>query len=339
MGRTQSRFGRRALLQGSLGLGALSVLQGCGALPLPRDPLKVPRLGFLARGPREARKGWIEAFLQGLRGHGYAEGRDITIEWRFADGGDERFRELATELVELKLDVIVVAGSPATRAAGRATATIPIVFAAAADPVGTGLVASLARPGGNVTGLSQTGPQLTGKRLELLREAVPTLSRVAVLGEVANPIGGLDWRETQAAGLALGLQVDLVQVRDADDLEPAFTGSVIGQSDALVVLTHTATVSHRAEIVALAARQRLPSMSEIREFVAAGGLMAYGPSFPDLFRRAATYVDKILKGARPADLPVEQPTKFDFVVNLKTARALGLTIPPSVLQQATEVIE
>ena len=310
------------------------------AVPLAavaQSPGKVYRIGFLSTDPPRARL-W-EALLDGLRERGYSEGRNLVFERRFSEGKAECFPELAAELVRLKVDCIIVPTTPAALAARNATQTIPIVITAANDPVGAGLVASLARPGGNITGLSNLASELTGKRLELLKEVIPGLTRVAVLWNAANPANASAWEETQAAARALGLLLHAQDVRSPQDLEGAFTHTAQVHPEALLVLQDSLIVMHRPHIVAFATQQRLPGVFANREWVVAGGLMSYGPSTLDLFRRAAIYVDKILKGAKPADLPVEQPVKFELALNLKTAQALGLTIPPSVLLRADEVIE
>jgi putative tryptophan/tyrosine transport system substrate-binding protein len=279
-----------------------------------------------------------DALLDGLRERGYHEGRNPIFERRFSEGHAERFPELAAELVRLRVDLIIAITTPAAIAAKHATQTIPIVIPTAIDPVGAGLVASLARPGGNVTGLSAIHPDLVGKRLELLKDVVPGLSRVVVLWNAANPAHASAWQETQAAARALGLQLHSQEVRGLQDLEGAFALMAQARPDALLVLSDALLGMHRQQIVAFATQQHLPSVFAAREWVVPGGLMSYGASLPDLLRRAAAYVDKILKGTKPADLPVEQPMTFELVINLKTAQALGLNIPPSVLFQAPEVI-
>jgi len=297
---------------------------------------KVYRIGILVPGSTSPQ---IQAFREGLRDLGYVEGQNLAIEYRSAEDRLERLPGLAAELVALKVDIIYANVTPAAQAAKNATKTIPIVFGASSDPVDYGLVASLARPGGNITGLSNTGADLSGKRLELLKEGVPGISRIAVLWNSANPIMARQLRETEVAAQVLGAQLQVVDVRGPDDFARAFRAVTMGRPGALVVLADFLTVNHRGRIAEFAAKNRLPAISEFREFAAAGCLMAYGPSAPDLGRRAAVFVDKILKGAKPADLPVEQPTKFELVINLKTAKALGLTIPQSVLVRADEVIQ
>ena len=312
---------------------ALSML----AAPLAADAQpagKVPRIGFLTSG-----FSYVEAFRQGLRELGYVEGQHIAIEYRDAEGSYERLPDLVAELVRLPVDVLVVGGSARARAAQQATQTIPIVMAFSGDPVGTGLVASLARPGGNVTGLSLMAPELSGKRLALLQEAVPGGTRVAVLWHPDNPVTGLTLRETEVAARGVGMQMQSLEVRSPNDVERAFHTITSERAEALIVLPSGFFTFHRTWIVELAAKSRLPAMYQERDYVDAGGLMSYGPSFADLPRRAARYVDKILKGAKPADLPVEQPMKFEFVINLKTAQTLGLTLPPHLLYFADEVIQ
>jgi putative ABC transport system substrate-binding protein len=299
---------------------------------------KVARIGYLSPGSPTSAPHIDEAFRQGLRELGYVEGQNIVIEYRWAEGRAERLPDLAAELVNLKVDVIVAGGTPAPLAAKHATSTIPIVMATAGDPVGSGLVASLARPGENVTGLSAISPELGGKRLQFLKEVIPGVSRVAVLWNAANPYAVLVWRQTEAAARTLGVQVQSLAVRGPDDFENALPAAIKWGAGALIVVEDPLTYIHRMRIADFAARNRLPWIDGYREYAEAGALMAFGPNLADLYRRAATYVYKILKGAKPADLPVEQPTKFELVINLKTAKALGLTIPESVLVLADEVI-
>jgi putative tryptophan/tyrosine transport system substrate-binding protein len=296
----------------------------------------VKRIGYLAQVTRAP---LVEAFRQGLRELGYREGQNLAIEFRDAEGQPARLPALAAELVQLHVDVIVTFPTNAARAAKHATTTLPIVMAAADDPVRTGLVASLAQPGGNLTGLSNFGPDLSGKRLELLKEAVPTLARIAVLWNAADSGMTLRFNQMEVAARALGQTVDPLGVHDATQVESALTAMTQERPDALFVITDVLTARHWGRIVDFAAQHQLPTLFEYREPVVAGGLIAYGPSQADLHRRAAYYVDRILKGTKPADLPVEQPTKFELVINVKTAQALGLTIPPSVLFQADEVIK
>ncbi len=312
------------------------------AMPFAADaqqPKKVYRIGYLGTSPREQMLHMLKALEEGLRERGYVVGRDIVIEYRFADGKAERLPDLAAELVRLNVDVIVTSATPATLAAKNATTTIPIVMAAVGDPVGAGLVGSLARPGGNITGLSLLNPALSGKRVELLKEILPGATRLGVLGNPTNPWTALMVREIEVAARTLGMQLQRLEAERPTDFEAAFGAATRGRAAALLVLEDPLMFAYRPTIVGLAARSRLPAAYGLREFVDAGGLMSYGASAPDLFRRAATYVDKILKGGKPADLPVEQPTKFELVINLKTAKALGLKIPPSVLIRADEVIQ
>jgi putative ABC transport system substrate-binding protein len=295
---------------------------------------KVWRIGYLVAGFREV----DEAFRQGLRDLGYIEGQNITIEYRHADNQRDRLPALAAELVRLPVDVLVTGGENAARVVQQATHTIPIVLAAGEDPVELGLVASLARPGGNLTGLSLMSVELEGKRLELLKEAVPTASRVGVLFNPASTGVIPRWRETESAARSLGVQLHPLEVRSAEELERAFAAATSAGVGALIVWRNFLIDTHRTRILQLATQRRLPVMAELREYVDDGGLMFYGPSLPDLYRRAATYVDKILQGAAPADLPVEQPTKFELVLNRKTAQVLGITFPPTLLILADEVI-
>jgi putative ABC transport system substrate-binding protein len=297
----------------------------------------VPQLGLLMPGSASGYASRLEAFRQGLRDLGYVEGHNITLEYRFANGQADRLPALVAELVRLPVDVLVVDGTVALRPAQHATSTISIVMVAG-DPVGVGLIASLAHPGGNITGLSMMIPDLSGKRLEFLKEAVPTLSRVAVLRHRDAPVAPYV-TETQAAAQALGLQLHVLEVRSLDEFAQAFAAMTSEHADALVVIPSGLFFSHRNQLAALAVQHRLPAIFLEREFVEAGGLMAYGPSMSDLSRRAATYVHKLLQGVKPADLPVEQPTKFELVINLKTAKALGLTVPSSLLLLAGEVIQ
>src|SRR6516225_2698164 len=299
---------------------------------------KVPIIGYLGATTAAAQKQWVDAFLQRLSELGRIEGRTVAIEYRWAEGRTERFDEIAAEFVRRKVDVIVTSATAAIVAAKQATSVIPIVFAAAGDPVGTGLVASLSRPGGNVTGLSMQQTDVAAKRLELLREFVPGLRRLAILGNVDGPAVLLDMREVQTAARPLGLEVVTSEIRRGEDIAPAFE-TLKGRADALYVCIDPLVHTHRSRIHTLALAARLPTMQGSREAVEAGGLISYGPSQSDLYRRAADYVDKILRGAKPGDLPVEQPRKFDLVINLTTAKALGPEIPPTLLATADEVIE
>ncbi|MBI3029497.1 MAG: ABC transporter substrate-binding protein [Candidatus Rokubacteria bacterium] len=318
----------------TLALGILLAPLAAGAQPAG----KVARIGYLSlrsSGPNE----YVDAFLQGLREHGYVVGQNIVIEYRWAAGRPDRLRDLAAELVRLKVDIIVASATPVIQAAKDATRTIPIVMAAAPDPIATGLVASLARPGGNITGLSILSTELAGKWLQLIKELVPGATRVAVLAQGPSLGTQLLFRELQAAARVVGVQLQLLEVRGPDDFDSAFAAMKREGAGALIVQASPLSVAHPKVIAELAAKHRLAAMYGVRVFVDEGGLVSYGPSLLDMFRRAAVYVDKILKGAKPADLPVEQPTKFEMVVNLKTARALGLTIPQSVLIRADHVIQ
>jgi putative tryptophan/tyrosine transport system substrate-binding protein len=300
-----------------------------------QQPRKMWRIGFIAHEYR----GVYDALFEGLHELGYVEGQNIIIERRYAEGIAERFPEFAAEMVRLKVDIIIVFTTPAALAAKRATTTIPIVFPNAIDPIGTGLVASLAHPGGNVTGGAILTGEMAAKRLELLKEVVAGLSRTAVVWNSANPANALAWGETQGAARVLGVTLQAHEVRGPNDFAEAFARIARERPDAILVLEDALTLQHRKEIGDFATRERLPGVFTLKELAEAGGLMSYGPRFPDMYRRAATYVDKILKGANPADLPVEQATKFELVINLKTAKALGLTIPASLLARADEVIE
>jgi putative ABC transport system substrate-binding protein len=299
---------------------------------------KVPRIGFLAFGSPSGASSSIEALRKGLSEMGYVEGQNISFEYRWAEGRQDRLADLATELVRIKVDIIVASGMSAVLAAKNATRTIPIVFAGAADPVAWGLVASLARPGGNVTGLSElAGREIEGKRLEVLKEAVPKISRVAV---VLDSTGRVDPSPLYTAARALGLTLLLSdETATPEEFRSAFAAMTRESADAVYAPQTPINVRHRSLIIELAAKKRLPAMYGSREFVEAGGLISYGASFPDLFRRAAVYVDRILKGVKPADLPVEQPTTFELVINLRTAKAIGLTIPPNVLARADKVLK
>ena len=316
---------------------ALSVAATLRYAAKAQQPGKVPRIGFLS--PGGAMSSPTDAFRQGLRDLGYVEGQNLVMDYRWADGDLARLPALAAELVRLRVDVLVAVTNLAVLAAKQATSTIPIVFAGSSDPVGTGLVASLAHPGANVTGLSLVTPELSGKRLQFLRETLPRLARVALLWDAGNAGMADRVKETEAAARQLGVTLHVEWVRDLARLDRAFATLAQARPDAFLTTVEPFTGDHRQRIVAFAAQQRLPAMYEERDFVDAGGLMAYGPNLTANYRRAATYVDKILKGAKPADLPVEQPTKFELVLNLKTAKALGLTIPQSVLIRADEVIQ
>jgi ABC-type uncharacterized transport system substrate-binding protein len=319
----------------------IALFSSAAAWPLvagAETPSKIPRVGYIGGATQMEASNRFEAFRQGLRDLGYVEGHTIALEVRWAEGRMERMQELVAELVSLKVDVLVAGTTPAVLAAKKATGTIPIVMLAT-DPVGLGLIASLARPGGNVTGLSYFNEAISGKRLQLLQELVPGLTRVAVL---RNPLSGTDaifWRETEVAARKLGVELQPFEVRGPDDFEAAFAAAKRGNAQALIVFDDVLTLTYRHRIVPLAASSRLPALYGLREFPDNGGLLSYGPNLTDHLRRLATFVDKILKGAKPADLPVEQPTKFDLIINRKTANALGITVPPSLLAQADEVIE
>jgi putative tryptophan/tyrosine transport system substrate-binding protein len=300
---------------------------------------KLPIIGLL--GPTSA-AAWVprtDVFVSRLRQLGWIEGSTVAIEYRWAEGRYERFAELAAEFVRLKVDVIVTAATAPVLAAKQATSVIPIVFVAAGDPVGSGLVASLARPGGNVTGFSLQQAELASKRLEILREIAPSVRRLAIMGNVSSPLIAAEMREAQSTALRLGLEVGLLEIRQADDIPLAFKTALNDRADAVYVCLDPLTAIHRLRIVSLAQAARLSTVFSQREFVEAGGLISYGPNTPDLFRRAAEMVDKILRGTNPADIPVEQPTKFDLVINLKTAKVHGIDVPPALLARADEVIE
>jgi putative tryptophan/tyrosine transport system substrate-binding protein len=303
-----------------------------------QQPTKIPRIGYLATPSLFAEAARVEALRQGLRELGYAEGKNIVIDWRSAEGKLDSLPAVAAELVRLKVDVIVTAGGISTRAVKEATTTIPIVMTNDPDPVADGFVASLARPGGNITGLSALAPELGGKRLEILTEVVPKLSRVAVLGASTGPGSGRQLRDLEPAAKAFKVQLQFLAVGDAKDIEPAFQGASQGRAQAVLTLASPILSFQRTQIVELAAKNRVPGMYHQGRFVEAGGLMYYGVNLLDLDRRAAIYVDRILKGAKPADLPVEQPRKFELVINLTAAKQIGLTIPPNVLARADEVL-
>jgi putative tryptophan/tyrosine transport system substrate-binding protein len=311
----------------------------CGAVAQAQQSRKIPVVGFLSSVSPSSISARTEAFRQGLRELGYTEGKNIIIEWRYAEGKADRLRELATELVRLKVDVIVTGGPAVNRDAKEATATIPIVLGFDNDPVGNGFAASLARPGGNITGLSTHYPEISGKQLELLKEIHPKLSRVAVFGNSIQPGNPQALKETELAAAALGVQLQYIDIRSPKDIEGAFREASKGHADSVLVLGNVVVTSDAKKFVELAAKNRLAAIYWSPEFVEAGGLMAYSVSITDLFRRTATYVDKILKGAKPSDLPVEQPTKFELIINLKAAKQIGLTIPPNVLARADKVIK
>ena len=318
----------------------LTSLAGAVAGPLAGEAQpagKVYRIGMLERTSTTINAANLNGFRQGLRELGYVEGKDFIIEYRSADGRDERYPGLVTELVGLKVDLILTRGTPATLAAKNASGTIPVVMTSIGDPVGQGIVASLARPGGNVTGLTSVATELYAKRVELLRELVPRAARIAALFHMSNPAVPPQWKEVETAARSLGIQPQLLDVRKREDLGPAFEGAIRQRADALVVGLDTLMQANQRLIVDLAAKRRLPAVYATSEF--AGGLVVYGVNYPERYRRAAGFADKIFKGAKPADLPIEQATKFELVINLKTAKALGLTIPPSLLARADQVIE
>ena len=325
----------RLCLFAAIAIALLAAPLAAGA----QQPPKIPRIGYLGAYTPSAGASFLEAFRQGLRELGYVEGQNIFIDYRWAEGRFDRFPVLAGELIHLRVDVIFTSTNPAVGALQRATQTIPIVVAAMGDPVGSGFVASLARPGGNITGFSVQAEDLAGKWLELLREAVPTISRVAVLAVSQISAHRTQWREIQAAARALKVTPQRVEVAGPDEIEDAFANLIKGRVQGLMVLQTAVTLERRTQIVALAAKHRLPGMYPERLFAEAGGLMSYGTNLSDLYRRAATYVDKILKGAKPADLPVQQPTRFDLVLNMKTAKTLGIEFPRSLLLHADHVIE
>jgi len=325
---------RRAFL-GTISLGLLAAPLAAEA----QQAARVPRIGFLGNSTAALEANLVGPFREGLREFGYVEGRNILIEYRWAEGQYERFPALIAELIALKVDVIVTAGTPAALAVRKATTSIPLVMAAVGDPIGVGLVASLARPGGNATGLTAIAPELEGKRLELLREVVPKLSHIAVLWNPDNSFHVGSLKETRAAAQVLGIKVQPLGVRVSEEFPAAFAAILRERPGALLVLADRIFLHNRVGIVDFEAKHRLPGVYAYRELVEAGGLMSFGPSYAGMHRRAAYYVDKILKGAKPADLPVEQPTKFELVINLKAAKALGLTIPQSLLLRADELIQ
>jgi putative ABC transport system substrate-binding protein len=318
----------------------ITLLGGAAAawpLAARAQPAKLPTIGYLGTAAESAWTPWTAAFVHRLHELGWIDGRTVAIQYRWAEGRAERWAEMAAELARLKVDVIVTGGNAAV-AASQASSVIPIVFAMMDDPVGMGLIASLARPGGNVTGLSMQSADVAGKRLALLREVVPDLRRLAIMANVEYPAAALEMGQVQTAARMLGLDAATFEVRRAEDIAPAFE-ALKDRADALYVVGDALVITHRVRINTLALIARLPAIYVVREHVVAGGLMSYGPNFPDLFRRAADYVDKILRGAKPGEIPVEQPTKFDLVINLTTAKGLGLTIPESFLLRSDEVIE
>jgi putative ABC transport system substrate-binding protein len=336
------QLSRRRFVQ-AVAVSGFGLLAGCGRLPGQEQApaAKVPRIGYLDPGspPPSGSTPEQESLRHALAGFGYVAGQDITMEYRYAEGKEDQLPALAAELVHLPVDVMVMTGTPAVRAAKEATSTVPIVMSAVADAGRTGLVASLGRPGGNVTGISSPTAELTTKRMEPLREAIPGVSHVGVPTNPDNPAEALIRPELERVAQAVGVQLQFLAVHAVDDLDGAFDTATREQVDALIVSPNPLFRAYRARFVDLAAKHRIPAIYPTRPFMEAGGLMEYGPNYADMFRRTAYYVDRILKGAKPADLPVEQPTVFDFVINLKTAHALGLSIPQHVLLQATEVIQ
>ena len=311
------------------------------ALCLPaqaQQPAKVPRIAYVGGTALAANADRVEAFKQGLRELGYVEGKNIVVEWRFADGEESRLPALVAELVRLKIDIIVAGGPAVTRVAQKATSTIPIVMGFHLDPVGSGLIASLARPGRNITGLSSLSPEISGKQLELLKEIAPALSRVAIIGNSTEPGYGQVLKELELAAGALKLKLQLGDILDGKDIETTYQAARKERADAVLLLNSTVLNSHRALLVELAVKHRLPAAYPFPQYVETGGLLSYGTNYNDLFRRAATYVDRILKGAKPAELPVEQAKKFELVINLKAAKQINLTIPPNILARADRVI-
>jgi ABC-type uncharacterized transport system substrate-binding protein len=323
----------------ALSILVVGVLLAVAVIAEAQQPNKVPRIGFLTALSPSAVSDRIESFRQGLRELGYVEGKNIIIEWRYAEGKSDRLPVLAAELVRLKVEVIVTAGATSTRPAKETTAMIPIVMAQDPDPVANGFVASLARPGGNITGLSILAPEISGKQLDLLKEIVPRFSRLAVLGTSTRPDTVQALREVELAAGASKVKHQFLDILGTADIEIAFRAASKGHADAVLSLASPVLLSQRKQVVDLAVKSRLPAIHYEPEYVEVGGLMIYGASIRDMYRRAATYVDKILKGAKPADLPVEQPTKFELVINLRTAKQIGLTIPPNVLARADRVIK
>jgi putative ABC transport system substrate-binding protein len=319
----------------------ITLLGGGAAWPLAaraQQPARLPTIGFVGAGTPSTYGAWVNAFVQRLHELGRVEGRNIAIEYRWAQGRNERYAEIAAEFARAKVDVIVAASTPAALAAQQATAAIPIVFVAVSNPIGAGLVANLARPAGNVTGLSNQQADLAGKRVGLLHEVVPGLRRLAIMGNVGNPANVEEIGDVKAAAQTIGFDAFAVEIRRSEDITPAFD-TLKGRADALYVASDPLINSNRVRINTLALSLRLPTLHTFSEYVEVGGLMSYGPSYPDMMRRAGDFVDMILRGTKPADIPVEQPTKFDLVINLTTAKVLGLTVPPALLATADEVIE
>ena len=317
----------------------MSVALGPSLVAEAQKPGRLPRVGFLGNSTAALEANLIRSFREGLRDHGYAEGRNVLVEYRWADGKYERFAPLIRELIALKVDVIVTAGTPTTLAVKKATQSVPIVMIAVGDPVGTGIVRSLNQPGGNITGLSSIAGEMDGKRLELLREVVPSVSHIAVLWNAANPIQVLQERNIRALAQVLRMKLLSLPVRDDKEIDAALVTIIRERPDAFLVLADRLLLHHRARLMDFAIQQRLPGVHAYHELIEAGGLMSYGPSYEDMHRRAAYFVDRILKKANPGDLPVERPVKFDLIVNMKSAKILGVTIPQSVLLRATDVIQ
>ena len=334
----QKKHGRKTIRQPILFWLLATVLLTTAPPAGAQQSTKTPRIGFLAPGSLASYSGRVEAFRQGLRELGYIEGQNLTVQYRFAEGRFDRLPELASELVRLKVDVILAGGQPAVHATKQATTSIPIIIGQAGDPVGAGLVASLARPGANITGLSDFTVGVITKRLELLKEVVPRISSIGIMLNPKNPTNPLQLKESEPAAQALRVRLFPLEINGSKDFDAAFAAMRKERAEALLVFADPMLGSHRSKLAELAAKNRLPAIYPSSENVDAGGLMSYGTNFEDLYRRAATYVDKILKGAKPADLPVEQPTKFEFIINLKTAKQIGLTIPPNVLARADKVI-
>jgi putative ABC transport system substrate-binding protein len=330
---------QKRFMKKKIAVFALSALLFALCFPVwAQQPTKVPRVGFLDPTSRAVSNARIESFQQGLRKFGYIDGKNIAIEYRFADGKAEPLHDFANELVRLNVDIIVTRAIPGAVAAKQATTKIPIVFVGVADAVAARLIASLARPGGNITGLTSLAPELSGKRLELLKEIFPRVSRISVLRNPSNAGDPIIWKEAEAAAQALGLELQSLPVRGAKDLENAFESAIRGHGQALMTLPDPLLQSHRQQIVDLAAKSKLPGIYPDSEYTESGGLMSYAANALEFYNRAASYVDRILKGANPGDLPVEQPKKFEFVINLKAAKQIGLTIPPNVLARADRVI-
>ena len=318
----------------------ITLVGSAGAWPLAAHAQqKIPRIGFMGNSTAALETNLVDAFREGLRELGYEEGRNIAIEYRWADGNYDRFPTLAEELIGAKVDAIVTAGTPAALAVKRATTTVPLVMVAVGDPIGTGLVSSLARPGGNLTGLSSIAPDLEGKRLQLLREVVPALSHVAMFVNSLNPFHVSSMKQARAAAQAMGIKLQLHDIPKSEDLDDAFAAIRKERPDALLILADRVFLHNRQRMMDFTNEQRLPNINAYKELVEVGGLMSYGPSYEDMHKRAAIYVDKILKGTKPADLPIEQPSKFTFIVNLKAAKALGVTVPSQLLGLADQLIE